>query len=127
MEQSPPSRSILIISALQKQVFYPLKAGLLPPKSYSITSQKLLYYPLKVMLLGCGGFTLSYQSDFQHFEKSPTTEADIVLFFRQISGIHFRHTLDGLSENAYCLEWSWSIIFASPSKAHTSAANVLRL
>ena len=39
------------------------------------------------MLLGCGGFTISYQSDFQHFGKSPTTEADIVLFFRQISGI----------------------------------------
>jgi len=112
---------------LQKQVFYPLKVGLLPPKSYSITSQKLLYYPLKVMLLGCGGFTLSYPSDFHYLAKSPTTEADIVLFFRQISGIHFRHTLDGLSENAYCLEWSWSIIFASPSKAHISAANVLRL
>ena len=79
------------------------------------------------MLLGCGGFTLSYPSDFQYFGKSPTTEADIVLFFRQISGIHFRHTLDGLSENAYYLEWSWSIIFASPSKVHISAANVLRL
>ena len=34
----------LIYRPLQKQVFYPIKVGLLPPESYSITLKKLLYY-----------------------------------------------------------------------------------
>jgi hypothetical protein len=43
------------------------------------------------MLSECRGNTRTYQSDFQHFGKSPPAEAAIVPFFRPFWCFHIRH------------------------------------